>query len=227
MSTNVKSKERQNVHIDYNLMTLPFHTKVAQLVSKYSKSKDSTLLDIGCGAGNTIQVIQEMNPDMQIFASDIDLNCLEITSKRANITEAIHIDDVEDLFNKGKKFDIVVMSHVLEHVKRPYDTVQGIIDILKPGGFAILAVPNPVRPRVIFGNLFKVHYVNRGHVYAWDRSTWMNFLENIVKADVVEYTQDALLLPALWKVSFLHPFLKFLSKVFPWFSMSHIAVIKK
>ncbi len=39
------------------------------------------------------------------------------------------------------KFDVVISSHVLEHISKPEIALRDLLTVLKPGGIAILAVP--------------------------------------------------------------------------------------
>jgi 2-polyprenyl-3-methyl-5-hydroxy-6-metoxy-1,4-benzoquinol methylase len=218
-------KNRPNVHISYEQQVYPWHQEIARLVNKYA-SESASLLDIGCGVGNTLAEIRKLNKSIKLFASDIDDNTLAITLNRVDLEQSIKINTVEDLFDTELTFDIIVMSHVLEHTYRPLDILKGVIKMLRPNGILILAVPNPVRLSVFLGNIFKKHYVNRGHVYAWDRSHWINFLENIAGLNVEEYSQDIFGIPIIGRFKIFRPFQIWLAKILPWLAFSNIAVIR-
>jgi len=228
--TNKKTEEmyrdRENVHVSYTQPLNPSHTKIAHLVSKYSNEDDS-VLDIGCGVGNTLSELKKLKPTLKLNAADIDENTLALTKKNVQIEETYKITTVEDLFETDLQFDVIIMSHVLEHTRRPLDVLEGIVKLTKKDGIIVLAVPNPVRLLVFMGNIRKKHYVNRGHVYAWDRSHWMNFLENIAGLNVLTYSEDFFPLPFRSRLGFiLGPAELFLAKIFPWLAFSNIAVIK-
>ena len=129
----------------------------------------------------------------------------------------------------GDDYDTCVMAHSLEHMLSPAVAVREVLAHLKPQGHLVLAVPNPVRPTVFFGNLRQRDYVNRGHVYAWDRAHWMNFLERILGLEVVEYASDEVKLFSARALR-IAPFLKRLeirlSTLAPWWSFSNIAVVR-
>jgi len=63
----------------------------------------------------------------------------------ARITKADHILDL-DVDGLGcfpdRSFDFVVISHVLEHVANPVRIVGEVFRVLRPGGRAIIAVPD-------------------------------------------------------------------------------------
>jgi hypothetical protein len=117
-----------------------------------------------------------------------------------------------------------------ELVTRRIPSGGRVLDIGCGFGHLLLAVPNPVRPTVFFGNIRKKHYVNPGHVYSWDRSHWMNLLERVLGLDVVEYASDEVKLFS-WRMLRAVPRLKTveiaLSRWVPWWSFSNIAVVRK
>ncbi len=219
-------RTRPNVHISYEQTIKPYHHKIAALVCKYAGTS-GTVLDIGCGVGNVLSQIGERNPLLKLTAADIDENNLSITRERTGIEDIMMIDSVEAMFDSGLSYDVIVFSHVLEHTYRPLDVLLGIMKMLKPNGVAVLAVPNPVRLGIFLGNVTKLHYVNRGHVYAWDRSHWMNFLENIAGLNVIEYSHDFFPLPFINRFRLVQPLEIWLAQIFPWLAFSNIAVIRK
>ncbi|WP_330202765.1 class I SAM-dependent methyltransferase [Cyanobacterium sp. Dongsha4] len=227
---NNNSKTVPNVHISYNQKVRPYHLEIARLFEKYSSpSLDYDLLEIGCGFGYTLELIKNKRPDTRISAADIDPYLLTTTNKKVTLHRSIEINPMgnfEDLFDLKLTFDCIILSHVLEHTRRPYDIVRGIMKMLTPNGLAIVAVPNPVRPTIFYGNILKRHYVNRGHVYSWDRSHWINFLERICCVSVEEYSQDYVPLPWFDKFAIFKPLEISLSSFFPWLCFSNIAVIK-
>jgi|SRR5688572_13976199 len=219
----------RSIHIPYNMKLRPYHKVVAEKAIKLLP-KDGTLIEIGCGVGITLEIIKQNRPDAQIIAADIDTHCLQITGSRVADARQILIKEDRPFTELGHNFDLIIASHVVEHLKNPYDSIKQFMEMLKPGGYLIVAVPNPVRPNIFLGNILKKDYVNRGHVYAWDRSHWINFLERILKLNVIEYPVD--FIPVF-------PFSKFtgqpwarnlqmaFAKAIPWWSFSNIAIIRK
>jgi 2-polyprenyl-3-methyl-5-hydroxy-6-metoxy-1,4-benzoquinol methylase len=215
---------RPNVHIDYGQPATPYHQKIATIACRYA-SNTARILDVGCGVGHLLAAIQRDKPCLQLHAADIDDETLSITSGRVKLAGTIKISKVEDLFGGPAEWDIIIMSHVLEHTRCPLAVLEGIMPLLRPGGILIVAVPNPVRFPVIIGNVFKRHYVNRGHVYAWDRSHWINFLEIIARLDVIEYSEDFFPLPGGRTLGIIRKLEISLAKLFPWLAFSNIAVV--
>lgn len=220
--------ETGNVHLNMDLQdTLPYHEVVAALVTKYSNSS-SKILDIGCGLGHIEGEIKNINPDLKIDIADAYDKCLEFTASRGNVDKQYSIDEV--VFNiddvVDQTYDVIVMSHVLEHLLFPAKALDDVMKKLNPDGILIVAVPNPVRPSVFITNLFMSHYVNRGHVHSWDRSHWRNFLEVIMGYDVLEYKTDYIQLPRATRSNIMRKIGKVMVKGAPWWGFSNIAVVK-
>jgi SAM-dependent methyltransferase len=69
------------------------------------------------------------------------------------------------------KFDVVLSSHVLEHVDSPLDNLRLLATKLKPGGKLILVVPVELHRKVPFA------IDADQHLYAWNFRTINNLLQ--------------------------------------------------
>jgi 2-polyprenyl-3-methyl-5-hydroxy-6-metoxy-1,4-benzoquinol methylase len=221
-----------NVHIKQGKDFVEYHKVVSKLADKYIPV-GGTMLDIGCGMGNIEFILNSNRADIKMVVADPYENCLIETKRKVNSVKTINIGtECIDRDSLGDEYDVVIMCHSLEHMKCPALACEQAMKLVKHGGHLILAVPNPVRPDVIFGNIFRRHYVNKGHVYSWDKSHWINFLEEILSFNVVEYANDTVYIFGklrafkLFRV-ILRPLEVILCKTLPWFSFSNIAVISK
>jgi len=96
------------------------------------------LLDIGCGNGAFLARAANMGWQVQ--------GC-EIDPKAVTACRNIGIDVIEgDAFAPqltGQTFDVITMSHVIEHVHDQPALLQRAYELLRPGGWFWLACPNP------------------------------------------------------------------------------------
>ena len=222
--------ERSNVHISLGKSHTHYHRVMSELVLKYTP-RSGRVLDIGCGLGHLLELIEESDPSLVLTGADILEECVTNTQRRVPNARVVQVSEESVDFDLlGEDFDTCIMAHSLEHMLNPVQAIRDVMAGIKPNGHLILAAPNPVRPTVFFGNVRKQHYVNRGHVFAWDRSHWMNFLERILALEVVEYASDEVKLFSS-RILRLGPVLKrleiALARWMPWWSFSHIAVIRK
>ena len=106
--------------------------KVALINSFLSPKK--TVLDIGAGTGDFLQVCKKNN--WQTFGIEPNLKAREIAKNKNILLE-------KDLsFFKNKKFDVITLWHVLEHVENLEEYSQGLKKLLKEDGTLLIAVPN-------------------------------------------------------------------------------------
>jgi 2-polyprenyl-3-methyl-5-hydroxy-6-metoxy-1,4-benzoquinol methylase len=95
-------------------------------------------LEIGCGAGGLLNSLRNagfrvlgLEPDRTLAAESACRYGLDV---RATSLEAACIGE--------QVFDLICLSHVLEHVPDPRDTLQRVRSLLKPGGLVFVEVPN-------------------------------------------------------------------------------------
>lgn len=222
-------EEREYAHISFQKKFCCYHDVIANLVTRFTPD-DGRVVDIGCGLGHVLQLVHERAPGLSLMGADPSDKCLAFTAERLPAVNVVKIaEDRLDPSLLGSDFDTTLMIHSLEHMLFPPKAIATALSMTKPGGHLILAVPNPVRPNVFFGNATKNDYVNRGHVYSWDRAHWMNFLERILELDVVEYASDEVRfisnrivrrVPAAKKIEMAA------GRWFPWWSFSNIAVVR-
>jgi len=85
--------------------------------------------------------------------------------------------DICDLPFEGNSFDVVLCNHVLEHIEDDLKAIQEIYRVLKPGGYAILQIPQDYSlektyedPTITSAEERMKHFGQYDHVrvYGWD-----------------------------------------------------------
>jgi 2-polyprenyl-3-methyl-5-hydroxy-6-metoxy-1,4-benzoquinol methylase len=109
---------------------------LAGVVDKDSRPR---VLDIGCGSGTLVDKLARTGYDS--FGIDWSESAIDFAKKHR---QGIFVHrDVETAFDVGALlFDIVVASHILEHLEHPYAFLRSVSKVLKPQGFLCIAVPN-------------------------------------------------------------------------------------
>jgi SAM-dependent methyltransferase len=95
------------------------------------------VLDIGCGFGETLGYHKTRGCD--VYGVEADENVKRVAEK---YNYNVHIGLFDPEKYPSSYFDYVTLDQVLEHVQNPVEVLQGVAQILKPGGMAILSVPN-------------------------------------------------------------------------------------
>jgi SAM-dependent methyltransferase len=100
-----------------------------------------TILDIGCGDGTLGEALKRRAP---CVVTGVTASEAETARARTVLDKAVVANlDHDDLSSLGQ-FDVIVCSHVLEHLRDPGKTLAGLRANLAPGGLLIVALPNPL-----------------------------------------------------------------------------------
>ncbi len=103
-------------------------------------SYSGKILDIGCGVGSLLKRVPRTS-SQKLFGIDIAPKLIEEAGK-ANPDADVRVGDAEALPYESGMFDVVFMTEVLEHMLDFDKAVSELVRVLKPGGTAIVTVPN-------------------------------------------------------------------------------------
>ena len=155
-------------------------------------SKESSVLDIGCGNGALVHKVYKI--------SGAKVSGVEMDNVAANRAKQYgHITVFSNSFEKAplidNSFDTISMIHSFEHIPFPLNTLYKIDSLLKQKGFFYLAIPNINSIQYkIFGRYwlhldpeFHLHFVDKqqlmtlmtNHKYRQVKTVYFNPIQNI------------------------------------------------
>jgi SAM-dependent methyltransferase len=91
-----------------------------------------SVLDLGCGAGDSVAQFRDVNPGVRWVGVDVEASP-EVESRRRTDAEFVTFDGVHLPFGDAS-FDAVYCKQVLEHVREPAPLLAEVARILRPGG---------------------------------------------------------------------------------------------
>jgi SAM-dependent methyltransferase len=112
----------------------------AALVRRYAPSRGGRLLELGCGLGHLLGLLQD---DFACVGVDIAEYSIEQMKKNAPRAEGF-VMSADNLGRFGdEEFSAVVALHLVEHLPDPEDTIRQVNRVLQQGGLFLFATPNP------------------------------------------------------------------------------------
>jgi SAM-dependent methyltransferase len=117
---------------------------VAELVAPHFASDQSLrILDIGAGFGHILHMLGTAFPKATLHAIEYSELCVR---HLRGIGISVDSESVETVLDRaGEPWDLIILSHVLEHLREPAETLESIRSRLAPGGLLYVEVPNITR----------------------------------------------------------------------------------
>lgn len=161
------------------------------------------VLDVGCGAGDNAALLAGLGWRV----TGLTIDPLEREAALPYCDE-IYICDLEDGFPESLEgaFDVILMSHVLEHIAKPDKLLADVRDRLSSNGVVAVALPNALhysqRLRFLFGDFeySDTGILDRTHVRFYTYVTGRGLLADN-GFDIVRDMPDGWL--PLWKLGSL------------------------
>ena len=100
--------------------------------------KKGKILDIGCGDGLLLYYLKHLGWDCYGIEPG------EVAAKYAREVLNLKVSNatLENIKYTDEFFDIVNLQHVFEHLDNPLESLKKINQMLKPGGYLVVGVPN-------------------------------------------------------------------------------------
>lgn len=96
-------------------------------------SKNTRILDVGCGAGHLLHALRELG-----FVNVLGID--PFNHADIHYPNGLRIER-RDIFSEQGEWDVVMFHHSFEHLPKQRLHLQKAFDILKPGGMALVRLP--------------------------------------------------------------------------------------
>ena len=147
---------------------------------------NSSVADIGCGNSRLLLELKKKK-NCQVFGIDVSSLVIDELNKIGIKGDIVDIESKD--FNLEKKFDCLILSEVLEHLRHPEDL---ILKLKKQTKYLLISIPNSAFYRYRFGLMFKGRFFTQWrehpseHLRYWSHKDFMDWLE-AMELEVVEY----------------------------------------
>jgi len=111
--------------------------KLLSFLRKHVEKND--VLDVGCGYGRILRLLETQNYN----ALGVEINPEIVDTCNRDGLHCVTVDDFFNGNNAQKKWDTIVMFHVIEHLEpeKCFEFMDQYLDFLKPGGLLVIATP--------------------------------------------------------------------------------------
>jgi len=154
------------------------YNRLFNLLDKYI-SKKKTSLDIGCGVGTISAYLASRG--MLVKGVDISENAIMVARQNARNLGLDKLSEFKKMnfpsVKPNEKFDLVVCSEVLEHLKYDRRAISVVYSLLKRNGFLVITAPSLNAPLYRLGML-KGFDKKVGHIRRYRKGKLINMLRN-------------------------------------------------
>jgi len=120
----------------YHLVRFYQFYKKKSIIRRVTNKKIGKILDIGCGTGDFLKYMHSSG--WETGGVETDKGAKLVAEK----TLGKRIEETLDYITGEKKYDIITMWHVLEHVYNIEGYLKKVSKLLKKDGVLVVAVPN-------------------------------------------------------------------------------------
>jgi SAM-dependent methyltransferase len=111
---------------------------IVHVLKTFYGAASGDILEIGCGAGANFEALSDFG---QLFAVEPDAELLRLARKK-NLAQAVEKGSLPDALPFiGRRFDVILLLDVLEHVENESSAIKAVLQRLKPGGKVLVTVP--------------------------------------------------------------------------------------
>jgi len=165
------------------------------ILSFMGDTSDKIILDAGSGEGYFLSKIKAK-----------EKYGIEISKKRVNRSQKIlpdgkiTIGDITHLPFKNKKFDLIICSEVLEHVKNYPKAIKEFKRCLKPNGHLILSFPNEQMVGLVRLLIFRFPIHEPDHINRINNSEVKKFISKSFIENHVPINNSSMCLYQVYKI---------------------------
>lgn len=115
-------------------------TELNYIINSLKNRDNLKILDYGCNTGYFLDMIKNKYPLKNFELCGADINNYALNYARNNYKNYTFFD-INNEFYDGEKFDIIIVSHVLEHVHDRNTFIANLKKLLRKNGTMLIAIP--------------------------------------------------------------------------------------
>lgn len=155
-----------------------------QAISMVRRANPASILEVGCGEGYVLEAMIQAGIGAELHAVELSERAVTLARERIGTRALIEQLDARDLAASSRRFDMVMILEVLEHIPEP-QTMLGILERLT---YRWLLASVPREPYFCALNLLRGKNLARlgndpEHVNLWRQDQFKRFIN--LRFDIV------------------------------------------
>ncbi len=112
------------------------------ILKEFTAVQKGTVLDIGCGTGELLQQLQQLNSRLELHGLDLSKEMLARAKEKLPSSIKLREGDVINIPFDDNTFDVVVSTEAFHHYPNQHKAMQEITRVAKHGGRIIIVDVN-------------------------------------------------------------------------------------
>lgn len=140
------------------------------------------ILDFGCGTGDILHQVMQLNPNSRYFGIDVSSIALKKTRRRFPKAKFYQVEDGDKIPLKSSSIDFILILDVIEHIYNTQRTVKEIYRILKPGGKILVTTPYHgfIKNLILISLFFEKYFDPAGaHIRYYSKKSLISQLKDV------------------------------------------------
>lgn len=195
---------------EYNKIYSWFIKEIKSYYSTQNISlKNKSVLDIGCFTGEFLNLMKKEG--CNVYGIELQKDAAKIANKKLKSKRVLAKDVASNPFG-NKKFDIITMFGLIEHVENPYKLIADSTKKLNKNGILVIQTPNSESLFAILLRKYWPPYTPIEHIHLFSKKS-INILLEINKLKVNKYKSHIKILPVSYVYNMLAVFSPELKKL--------------
>jgi 2-polyprenyl-3-methyl-5-hydroxy-6-metoxy-1,4-benzoquinol methylase len=164
------------------------NTFINKINPPLSSRPNNSLLEIGSSSGQFL--IEAGNIFNEIYGVELDSKCAKFCEKLLQLEKGHIVNNIKKF--EGKKFDVIALFQVLEHVKNPLEFIEDLKQYLDKDSYIAIEVPNLNDALLSEYNLptYQKFYFHKAHLWYFNWDTLGMLMEKAGFKGSIHFLQD-------------------------------------
>ncbi|MDH5772429.1 MAG: class I SAM-dependent methyltransferase [Rhodospirillaceae bacterium] len=126
------------------------------------------VLEVGCGNGKLLQFLSA-NKNLALSGVDVSEPSVKLATEKGLDVRLVDFSNPDASLGEDETYDVMILSHVLEHVSDPLGVTRALASHLNAGGAIFVSVPYSPMSRELDG--WDIQNLPPHHLTRWNKAS--------------------------------------------------------